>query len=97
MFFFSQNGDIEIDILPNNEIINDEMKIDDVDLDESSSVIDNWSSLINEDLDTFIPIYDCVSTSKEKEQNESEVQLELEGIIQYYSSIYKYNNWKKLF
>lgn len=69
--------------MPNSEIINEEIKIDDVDLDETSSVIENWSSLINEDLDTLIPIYDCVSTTKEKEQNESEVQLELEGIIQY--------------
>jgi len=42
-------------------------------------VIRNWSSLVNEDLDILIPEYDCVSTTKEKEQTESEVQLELEG------------------
>lgn len=54
--------------------------INDVHLDDTSSVIRNWSSLMNDDLDTLIPEYDCVSTSKLKEPTESEVQLELEGI-----------------
>jgi len=61
-----------------DEFINDVGKIDDVNLDETS-VIKNWSSLMNDDLGTLIPEYDSVSTSKEKEQSESEVQLELEG------------------
>lgn len=53
--------------------------MDDVNLDEASSVIKNWSSLMDDDLDTLIPEYDCISTTKEKEQDESEIQLELEG------------------
>lgn len=53
-------------------------------MDGTSSVIRNWSSLINDDLKTLIPEYDCVSTTKEKIDNESEVKLELEGIITYY-------------
>lgn len=55
--------------------------MDNVNLDEASSVIKNWSSLIDDDLDTLIPEYDCITITKEKEQDESEVQLELEGII----------------
>ncbi|XP_008180420.1 polycomb protein Asx isoform X1 [Acyrthosiphon pisum] len=69
--------DIVIDIPLKDESISDVDKIDDVNLDETS-VIKNWSSLMNDDLETLIPEYDCVSTSKVKEQSESEVQLELE-------------------
>ncbi|CAI6356397.1 unnamed protein product [Macrosiphum euphorbiae] len=69
--------DIVIDIPLKDEFISDVDKIDDVNLDETS-VIKNWSSLMNDDLETLIPEYDCVSTSKVKEQSESEVQLELE-------------------
>jgi len=75
-----QCEDIEIDIPLKDEFISDVDKIDDVNLDETS-VIKNWSSLMNDDLETLIPEYDCVSTSKVKEQSESEVQLELEGIF----------------
>lgn len=85
-----QSDDIEIDTPTDNEIeieiITEEEKIvDDVNIDETSSEIKNWSSLLNDDLNTIIPEYDCVSTTKEKEQNESEVKLELEG--NYYSNI----------
>ncbi|XP_060844425.1 polycomb protein Asx [Rhopalosiphum padi] len=72
-----KDEDIEIDIPLKDEFISDVGKIDDVNLDETS-VIKNWSSLMNDDLGTLIPEYDNVSTSKEKEQSESEVQLELE-------------------
>lgn len=82
--------DIEIsETPPNSEMLNEEeemlneeekVRIEDVNLDETSCVIRNWSSLLNADLDTLIPEYDSVSTSKEKEQTESEVKLELEGI-----------------
>ncbi|VVC30401.1 Hypothetical protein CINCED_3A014450 [Cinara cedri] len=71
-------SEIEIDDIPDCEILNEEEKMDDVNLDETSSVIKSWSSLINEDLETLIPEYDCVSTTKEKERNESEIKLELE-------------------
>lgn len=81
-FIFLQNEEIEIDNLPCSEILNETDKIiRDVNLDDTSSVIRNWSSLMNDDLDTLIPEYDCVSTSKAKEPTESEVQLELEGIL----------------
>ncbi|XP_016657790.1 polycomb protein Asx isoform X2 [Acyrthosiphon pisum] len=72
--------DIVIDIPLKDESISDVDKIDDVNLDETS-VIKNWSSLMNDDLETLIPEYDCVSTSKVKEQSESEVQLELEDDV----------------
>jgi len=75
-----QCEDITIDIPLQVEFISDVDKIDDVNLDETS-VIKNWSSLMNEDLETLVPEYDCVSTSKVKEQSESEVQLELEGMF----------------
>lgn len=65
---------------PECEIINEEEKIDDVNLDGTSSVMKTWSSLINDDLNTLIPDFDCVSTTKDKELSESEVKLELEGI-----------------
>lgn len=79
-----QSDDITaIDIPPDvTEIITEKVKIDEDNLDETSSLIKNWS-LINEDIDTLIPEYDCVSTTKEKEQNESQVQLELEGKFVY--------------
>jgi len=83
---FFQNDDIEIDVPLENdideceiEIINGDEKIGDVNLDDSSSEMRNWSSLLNDDLDTLIPQYNCVSTIKEKSQDESEVKLELEG------------------
>lgn len=73
-----------MDSLPVSEILNDTEKIiRDVNLDDTSSVIRNWSSLMNDDLHTLIPEYDCVSTSKVKEPTESEVQLELEGIYSF--------------
>lgn len=50
-------------------------------MDEPSLMIRNWSSLMNDDLVTLIPEYDCVSTTKEKEEDESEVKLELEGML----------------
>lgn len=80
---FLQNDDIEIIIPPEDEMINKAEKVDvnNVNLDETSSVIRNWTSLMNDDLDTIIPEYECVSTTKGKEQNESEVKLELEGIV----------------
>lgn len=76
---FTQSDVVEIEIPPETEVITEEAKNEEVNLDETSSVIRNWSSLINEDLDKLIPEYDCVSTTKEKEQTESEIQLELEG------------------
>lgn len=77
---FIQCEDIVIDIPLKDEFISDVDKIDIVNVDETS-MIKNWSSLMNDDLETIIPEYDCVSTSKVKEQSESEVQLELEGIF----------------
>jgi len=81
-----QNDDIEIDNLSKNEIednvieiLTEEEKINDLNLDDTSSEIRNWSSLLNDDLDTLMPEYDCVSISKEKEQDDSEVKIELEG------------------
>lgn len=83
--FILQSDVIETDI-PSDEytmVKTEEEKIDDINLDETSSVIKNWSSLINGDLDKLIPEeYDCVSTTKEKEPDESEVKLELEGTTQ---------------
>ncbi|KAL4105077.1 hypothetical protein QTP88_020352 [Uroleucon formosanum] len=73
----SKCEDIVIDIPLKDEFISDVDKIDIVNVDETS-MIKNWSSLMNDDLETIIPEYDCVSTSKVKEQSESEVQLELE-------------------
>lgn len=58
-------------------MLNEDEKLEDENLDETSSVIKSWSSLINDDLETLMPEYDCVSTTKEKE---SEIKLELEGI-----------------
>lgn len=65
------------------EMLNEEEEvgIEDVNLDETSSVIKNWSSLLDADLDTLIPEYDCIPTTEEKEPTESEVKLELEGIL----------------
>lgn len=58
--------------------------MDDVNLDDTGSVIRNWSSLLNDDLDTIMPEYNCLSTSKEKEQDDSEVKIELEGNVHIY-------------
>lgn len=65
------------------EILTEE-KMDDVNLDDTGSVIRNWSSLLNDDLDTIMPEYNSVSISKEKEQNDSEVKIELEGNVHIY-------------
>lgn len=91
MYLYFQNNDIEIDIPPDNEIeiITEEEKINDVDLDDTSSEIKNWSSLLNDDLDTLIPKYDSISINKEKEQSESEIKLELEGKYLNYQTYYK--------
>lgn len=80
--FILQSDVIKTDIPSDNYsmVKNEEGKVDDVNSDEKSSVIKNWSSLINGDLEKLIPEeYDCVSTTKEKEPDESEVKLELEG------------------
>lgn len=86
LLIWLQNDDIEVDNLSKNEIedseieiLTEEEKINDLNLDETGSEIRNWSSLLNDDLDTLMPKYNCVSISKEKEQNDSEVKLELEG------------------
>lgn len=70
-------------------MINKKEEVVDVNLDETSPVIRNWTSLLNDDLDTLIPEYECVSTTKVKEQNESEVKLELEGIVHFYTTQFK--------
>lgn len=66
------------------EMLTEEEKMDDVNLDDTGSVIRNWSSLLNDDLDTIMPEYNSVSTPKEKEQDDSEVKIELEGNVYIY-------------